>query len=190
MSLRGVLALLAGCIAAPAARASAQFDAAVSPFVAFLPATGHSPLAGIAFTMAGNPGFALRMNGRTALRNTYAGSFGAGSVIPPWGADADVMLALSGRPFATARRSAATFVFLGIGAAGADSAESRVVTRNWSYGIGTSLPIGSIADLFADSRWRVARFVLPTASPKPERTKELRFGVTFHFAQRGGAGYR
>ena len=172
---------LSTMLVAPAASLAAQqSDYSVSPFVSFLPATGRSPLGGLALTLSGAPGFAFRVSGRTALRNTYAGGFGSGTFLPPWGADADAMVPLSGRPFGAFNRSAATFVFVGFGVAGADSAGSRVASKNWSYGIGTILPLGSLADIFADSRWRMSRFVLPTASPRPVRTKELRFGLTFH----------
>lgn len=179
--IRRAAPLLFAVFVTPAASLAAQHsDVGITPFVSFLSATGRTPMAGLALTLAGNPGFAIRMSGRTALKNTYAGGFGAGSLIPPWGADADAMIPLSGRPFNSRNRSAATFVFIGIGTAGTDSGATRVATKNWSYGVGTALPLGSVVDIFADSRWRMLRFVLPTASPRPARRKEFRFGLTFH----------
>ncbi len=172
-------------ITTPVCAVAAQgADVSLSPFVSFLAPTGMTPLAGLALGFSDSPGFAVRISGRTALRNTYTGAFGAGSVLPPWGADADAVLALSGRAFGASNRSVASFVFVGRGMAGADSADKRIVTNNWSYGIGTVLPLGSIVDLFADSRWRMQRFVLPTAKPRPEQVKELRFGLTFHMGKR------
>jgi hypothetical protein len=168
--------------------AAQQNDYSLAPYVAFLAPNGKTPLAGLAFTVSGSPGFALRLSGRTALRNTYTGTFSAGTLIPPWGADADAVFALNGRPFGSTKRSGSTFAFVGYGAAGVDTAETRVVTKNWSYGIGTMLPLGSIVDLFADSRWRMQRFVLPTAKPHPERVKEIRVGLTFHLARNNPRG--
>jgi hypothetical protein len=115
-----------------------------------------------------------------AVRNGYTGASGPATILPPWGADADVLIALGGRAFTASHRSPASFLFVGIGASGTDSLGSRVTTRSWSYGLGTTLPLGSIVDLFADSRWRMDRFVLPTATPKPERVKELRLGLALH----------
>lgn len=179
---------LVGPSVVPSIGAAQQSDVSLSPFVSFFPATGRTALAGLAIAVSGSPGFGLRLNARSALRNSYAGSFGVGTVIPPWGADVDAVFGLTGRPFGRSNRTASSFAFLGIGASGADTAQLRLVTRNWSYGVGTSLPLGSVADLFADSRWRMSRFVLPTASPRPARTKELRFGLTFHAG--GGADSR
>ena len=184
--IRFAAALVAVMLVTPAALLAAQqSDYSITPFVSFLTATGRTPLAGLDLTISGNPGLALRLNGRSALRNTYAGGFGTGSVIPPWGADVDMAVPLSGRPFG-ASRSIATFGFLGLGAAATDSAESRFVKKNWSYGVGTAIPLGSVVDIFADSRWRMQQFVLPTAKPRPTRAKELRFGLTFHVGGSGG----
>jgi hypothetical protein len=173
-------------IATPAAFVAAQqSDYSVAPFESCLAASGKTPLAGLDLTVSGNPGLALRLSGRVALRKTYEGGFTTGSMIPPWGADVDMVAPLSGRPFGP-NRSIATFGFLGLGAAATDSATSRSVRKNWSYGLGTSIPLGSVVEIFADSRWRIAKFVLPTAHPT--REKEVRFGMTFHFG--GGTGRR
>jgi len=154
-------------------------DLSFGTYASFLAPTGRSPLAGLSLSLAGSPGFALRVNGRTALRNTSPGGVPGHASIPPWGADIDAVFALSGAPFGP-NRNGATYGFVGRGMAGADTAEMRVVTNNWSYGVGTVLPMGRSVDLFADSRWRMRRFVLPTAKPHPEKTKELRVGLTFH----------
>ena len=163
-----------------------QADVSVSPFVV-LPGSGAGSLAGLGVTVAGNPGFALRAAGRVAFKNTYAGGLGANTWLPPWGADVDVVFALSGRAFGGRSRTPATFVFLGLGASARDTADARVMTKNWSYGIGTSVPLGAAVDLFAESRWRMSQFVLPTASPKPIRSKELRFGLSVHMQGTNGS---
>jgi hypothetical protein len=164
--------------------AAQQSDYSITPFVSFLAATGKTPLAGIDLNLSGNPDLAMRFSGRTALRNTYAGSFGAGSLMPPWGVDFDIAAPLSGRPFG-ASRSISTFSFIGLGVAATDTATSRVVKKNWSYGLGTTIPLGSVVDIFADSRWRMQQFVLPTAHPRPTRARELRVGMTFHLRRQG-----
>jgi hypothetical protein len=183
-----LLILTAGAIRAVSAQGT---DLSLSPYASFLAPTGKSPLAGLSLSLAGSPGFALRLNGRTALRNTSPDGVAGHASIPPWGADVDAVFALSGAPFGPAR-TGATYGFVGRGMAGADTAEMRVVTQNWSYGVGTVLPLGSSIDLFADSRWRMRKFVLPTAKPHPEKTKEIRFGVTLHVhgTSSGGGGWR
>lgn len=157
-----------------------QSDVSVSPSVSLPSSAGIGALPGLGLTLAGSPRFALRATGRVALKNSYAGAVGVGTWLPPWGVDADAVFALSGRPFGNRDRSAASFAFVGIGSAASDTADVRVTGKNWSYGLGTVLPLGSVVDLFAESRWRMARLVLPTATPKPARSKEFRFGMSFH----------
>jgi hypothetical protein len=91
-----VVLILTAC-AIPAVSAQGT-DLSLSPYASFLAPTGRSPLAGLSLSLAGSPGFALRLNGRTALRNTSPGGAGHAS-IPPWGADIDAVFALSGAPF-------------------------------------------------------------------------------------------
>jgi hypothetical protein len=183
-----VLILTAGATPTVAAQGA---DISFSPYASFLAPTGKSPLAGVSLSLAGSPGFALRLNARSALRNTSPGGVAGHASIPPWGADIDAVFALSGAPFGSNRKGA-TYGFVGRGMAGADTADMRVVTHNWSYGFGTVLPLKSSVDLFADSRWRMRRFVLPTAKPHPEKTKEIRVGVTLHVhgMSSGGSGWR
>lgn len=174
-------------IAAPSISIRAQqADVSVSPFVV-LPGSGAGSLAGLGVAVAGSPGFALRAAARVAFKNTYAGGLGANTWLPPWGADVDAVFALSGRPFASRSRTPATFVFLGLGASARDTADARVMANNWSYGIGTMVPLGAAVDLFVESRWRMSKFVLPTASPKPIRSKELRFGFSLHMQGTNGS---
>ena len=155
-----------------------QSDLSVSPFVSFLPSAGTSPLAGLALTLAGNTGLGLRASGHLALENSNNVSFGAAGTMRPWGADADAMLFLGGRNGFS--RTIAPFVFAGIGTGSRDSAGYNIVRNNWSYGAGAAVPLGSAIDLFGEARWRMSRYVLPTASFAPSPTTELRFGVSFH----------
>ena len=161
-----------------------QSDVSFSPSVS-LPSAGAGALPGFGLTFAGSSGSALRASGHMALKNTYAGALDAQTWLPPWGVDADMMFALSRRPFGRSQRTAGSFAFLGLGASAADTAGARQVAKNWSYGLGTVLPLGSHLDLFADSRWRMPRLVLPTANPKPARVKEFRFGLSFHITGGG-----
>jgi hypothetical protein len=168
-------------IAEPRVTARAQQpDVSFSPFVALPTSPSTGALAGLGLTLAGSSGVALRVTGRVALKNTYSGAFGAATWMPPWGADADAVFALSGRPFGRRNRSASSFVFLGVGTSASDTAVIRSIHKNWSYGVGSMLPLGSVIDLFAESRWRIGRFVLPTATPKPARSQEFRLGISFH----------
>jgi hypothetical protein len=73
--------------------------------------------------------------------------------------------------------TAASYGFLGMGRSAVNTANVRAVKKNWSYGSGTLVPLSSAADLFAEWRWRTSKLVLPTARPKPPRSKELRFGI-------------
>jgi hypothetical protein len=171
---------LAACVlATPAARASAQqSDLAVSPFVTFLPTGGASPLAGLALTLGGG-GFALRGSANVSLENSNnVGLLQPGS-LRPWGADADAMFLFG---HSTGRvRSFAPYLFGGIGTrGGAQDAAYGTTQANWSYGVGASVPLAGPIDIFGESRWRMSRFVLPSASNAPAPRDELRVGVTFH----------
>jgi hypothetical protein len=157
-----------------------QSDVAVSPFVTLPPSTGPRPLAGLGLTLAGSPTFGLRGAGRMALKNSYAGPASINKWLPTWGADVDGLFALSGNPFGSVQRSASTFMFIGIGESSRDTADVRLTHANWSYGLGAIAPLGSVVDLFIESRWRVPRLVLPTAHPHPEREKEYWIGMSFH----------
>jgi len=166
---------------APLSLASAQqTDLTVSPFVSYLPAMGSNPLAGLALTLVGDGGLGLRASGNVSLQNQNAGTLGFSNGMRPWGADADAILSLGGRRFKYPNRSLAPFVFVGVGAASNDTTGFRTTTSNWSYGAGATLPVASSIDLFGEARWRMSRYVLPTAAMAPSPTQELRVGVSFH----------
>lgn len=161
-----------------------QSQLAVSPFVSFLPSAGTSPLAGLALTLAGNTGVGLRASAHVALENSNNIGFAAAGTMRPWGADADALLFLGGRSNGYSR-TIAPFVFAGIGTGSRDSAGFNITRNNWSYGAGAALPLGSAIDLFGEARWRMSRYVLPTASFAPSPTTEFRVGLSFHV---GGGG--
>jgi hypothetical protein len=119
------------------------------------------------------------------LDNSNATTFGSSTTIRPWGADADAMLSIGGRAFGGYNRTFTPFVFAGVGTAASDSAGLRITRPNWSYGVGGSLPLGSAIDLFGESRWRMSRYVLPTASLAPRPTNEFRVGLSFHVGSSG-----
>jgi hypothetical protein len=158
-----------------------QSDASISPSLS-LPANGGTTAGGLALTLAGSPSFALRASGHVALKRTPVGTSGVTTWLPPWTADADAIFALAGRPLGSRNRTAASYGFVGTGRSAVDTANVRVINKNWSYGVGTLVPLGGAVDLFAEGRWRMSKLVLPTARPKPPRSKELRFGMSFHLA--------
>ncbi|MGE5733420.1 MAG: C40 family peptidase, partial [Gemmatimonas sp.] len=108
----------------------------------------------------------------------------------PWGAAADIVLFLGGHFYGGYSRSLAPFVFAGVGMSGTDSTGQNVTHSNWSYGVGATVPLGSAVELFGESRWRMPRYVLPTASLAPSPTTELRFGLSFHIGSPGNSHSR
>ncbi len=176
--LTAVVSLAA--IGAPIASATAQqSQVAVSPFVTLLPTGAANPLAGLAITLGGaSSGFALRGSGNLALEQSNVGPFLTDETYRPWGLDADAMLYLAGR--GSYRPTVAPFVFAGVGLKSTDSTGIAQRNKDWSFGAGLQLPLGSAIDLFGQSRWRMANFVLPTAKIASRPTTELSFGLTFH----------
>ena len=156
--------LVLACAVAPLSLAGAQqSDLSVSPFVSYLPAMGGNPLAGLALTLVSDAGLGVRASGNISLQGQN-GTVGFSNSVRPWGADADAILAVGGRRFG---RSVAPFVFVGVGAGSNDTAGYRMTTSNWSYGAGATLPVGNSVDLFGETRWRMSRYVLPTAPMAP-----------------------
>lgn len=151
-----------------------QSDVSITPFISFLPSAGTSPLAGLALTLAGNGGFGLRASGHLALENSKSSGFGMSGGLRPWGADADALFMLG------SRGGLMPFVFAGIGTSGRDSLGYNAMHSNWSYGAGATLPLGNAIDIFGEARWRMSRYVLPTATYAPSPTNELRAGLSFH----------
>ena len=177
--------LLAVLIAGHSCRLlSQQSDATISPSLSMPAKSGSLTLGGVALTLASSPGFGLRASGYVALKNTTASALGTSTWARPWTADLDAVFALAGRPLGSRNRTAASYGFLGLGKSALDTANVRAVNKNWSYGIGTIVPLGAALDLFAEWRWRMSTLVLPTARPKPTRSKELRFGMSLHLARR------
>jgi hypothetical protein len=160
-----------------------QSDASISTSLSVPAKAGTGALGGLALTLASSPRFALRASGQVALKNTSASTLGATTWLRPWTADVDAVFALTGRPLGS-HRTAASYGFLGMGKSAMDTANARATNKNWSYGIGSMVPLGASLDLFAEWRWRMSKFVLPTARPKPTRSKEVRFGLSFHLARR------
>ena len=133
----------------------------------FVGRKGGATAAGLALTLAGSPGFALRASAHVALKRADTGSPGVTTWLPPWTVDADAVFALAGRPLGSRNRTAASYGFFGMGRSAVDTTNVRVINKNWSYGVGTLVPLGSALDLFGEWRWRMSKLVLPTARPKP-----------------------
>ena len=173
----------------PVVAAGAQ-SVAVSPFVSYIPSAATNPLGGFALTFGGTTGLALRSSAEISLSNPRVDS---GAVLPsgyrPWGADADAMLFLGGLGGGATvfSRALSPYVFAGIGLTGGDSAGRNVVGHNWSYGAGATIPLGWHAGIFAEARWRLAEYVLPTSKGAPDSKSSMRFGLSFNVGG-GGAG--
>jgi cell wall-associated NlpC family hydrolase len=173
--------------------AEAQSTVAVSPFVSYVPSAVKNPLAGMALTFGGTTGLALRGSADLSIsnpdkRDSVIGSAGAIGGYRPWAADADAILFLGGLGGGATvfSRSLAPYLFSGIGLTGGDSAGNNVVHNGWSYGAGATIPLGLDADLFAEARWRMSQYVLPTSKGAPDSKSELRFGLSFHVGGGGG----
>jgi hypothetical protein len=161
-----------------------QSDASISPSLSVPATSGTGALGGLALTLASSPGFALRASGHVALKNISTSALGATPRLRPWSADVDAIFALAGRPLGNRNRTVASYGFLGVGKSAMDTANIRATNKDWSYGVGSLVPIAAPLDLFAEWRWRMSKFVLPTARPRPTRSKEVRFGITLHLARR------
>jgi hypothetical protein len=171
---------------APMSVAMGQSSVAVSPFVSYVPSANQNPLAGFALTFGGTTGLALRGGAEMSIENPSRTNDATGVNSPggfrPWSADADGMLFLGGLGGGATvfSRALAPYVFSGMGMTGGDSAGVNVTNHGWSYGAGATIPLGLDADLFAEARWRMSQYVLPTAKDAPDSKSELRFGLSFH----------
>ena len=181
---RPVRVLAAACFTfVPVLAAAGQSSFAVSPFVSYIPSAATNPLAGFALTFGGTTGLALRSGAEMSISNPRIDSAAAQpGGIRPWAADADAMLFLSGLGGGATvfRRSLSPYVFAGIGLAGEDSAGRNVTRNGWSYGAGAMIPLGMFADIFAEARWRMPEYVLPTSQGAPDSRSAMRFGLSFH----------
>lgn len=162
--------------------AAAQSDLLISPFVSFHSTGAATRFAGLALTLGGGSGLAIRGSGHLALNGTTPSIVGNGTN-RPWAADADAVLSFGGHSF-TGARSFAPFAFAGIGTSGTSTENYESRRSNWSYGAGANVPLAGAVDLFGEARWRMSEFVLPTAPDSPSPTTEFRVGLTFHV---GGA---
>lgn len=169
-------------LAAPGAVAG-QSGTAVSPFVSYIPSAAQNPMVGMTLTFGGTTGLAFRAGADLSVENPQR-TDSAGTPLGdlrPWSADADAMLFLSGIGGGATvyQRALAPYVFAGIGVVGADSAGANSVRNGWSYGVGASLPLGFHADVFAEARFRMPKYVMPTSKDAPGSRKEFRFGLSF-----------
>jgi hypothetical protein len=166
---------------APMLVASAQSTVTVSPFMSYVPSAATNPLAGFSLTFGGTTGLALRGGAELSVSNPDSAARANGGN-RPWGADADLMMFLGGLGGGATvfSRQLQPYLFTGIGLMGTDSSGKYTVEDGWSYGLGSTLPLGLDADLFAEARWRMAKYVLPTANDAPDSKSEMRFGLSFH----------
>ena len=173
----------------PVLAARAQSSVAVSPFVSYIPSAATNPLAGFALTFGGTTGLALRSSAEMSISTPRIDSAAATGGYRPWGADADAMLFLGGIGGGATvfSRALSPYVFAGIGMTGGDSAGTNVVRHGWSYGAGATIPLGFHAGIFAEARWRLSEYVLPTSKGAPDSRSSMRFGLSFNVGD-GGSG--
>jgi hypothetical protein len=167
----------------PVLAAAGQSSVAVSPFVSYIPSAVTNPLAGFALTFGGTTGLALRSSAEMSIANPRIDSAAAQTGgYRPWAADADAMLFLGGLGGGATvfSRALAPYVFAGIGLSGSDSAGKNMTRNGWSYGAGATIPLGLYADIFAEARWRMQQYVLPTSHGAPDSKSSMRFGLSFH----------
>jgi hypothetical protein len=166
----------------PVLAAGAQSSVAVSPFVSYIPSAATNPLAGFALTFGGTTGLALRSSAEMSISTPRIDSAAATGGYRPWGADADAMLFLGGLGGGATvfSRALSPYVFAGIGMTGGDSAGKNVVGHGWSYGAGATIPLGFHAGIFAEARWRLSEYVLPTSKGAPDSRSSMRFGLSFN----------
>jgi cell wall-associated NlpC family hydrolase len=117
---------------------------------------------------------ALRATGHLSLENVDAAT--TASTTRSWGADADALLAIGGY----GRSTLIPYVFAGVGTSTSDAEGLSEQQHGWSYGGGLSIPLGSALDIWAETRQRMSRFVLPSAYDAPSPRQELRVGLSFH----------
>ena len=165
----------------PVLAAGAQSSVAVSPFVSYIPSAATNPLAGFALTFGGTTGLALRSSAEMSISTPRIDSAAATGGYRPWGADADAMLFLGGLGGGATvfNRALSPYLFAGIGLTGRDSAGKNIVGHGWSYGAGATIPLGFHAGIFAEARWRLAEYVLPTSKGAPDSKSSMRFGLSF-----------
>lgn len=182
-----LFATLSVTVLAPMTAAVGQSSVAVSPFVSYVPSAQQNPFAGLSLTFGGTTGLALRAGADLAIENPASTTDATGNVVSgggyrPWGADADAILFLGGLGGGATvfTRTLSPYLFSGLGLTGGDSAGVNIVRNSWSYGAGATIPLGLDADLFAEARWRMSEYVLPTARDAPDSKSELRFGLSFH----------
>lgn len=175
----------------PVLAAAGQSSVTVSPFVSYVPSAATNPLAGFALTFGGTTGLALRSGAEMSISNPRIDSAVAqAGGYRPWAVDADAMLFLGGIGGGATmfRRALAPYVFAGLGLSGGDSAGINVTRHGWSYGAGATMPLGMHADLFAEARWRMPQYVLPTSDGAPDSKSAMRFGLSFHVGGGSTAG--
>ncbi len=179
---RKITALAVGALGLPLLAAAAQSNVVVSPFASYVPSAAVNPLAGFGLTFGGTTGLALRSSAQLSISNPDSAEAARGGN-RPWGADADVMLFLGGLGggYTVFERSLNPYVFSGIFLMGSpDSASRNSMANGWSYGLGASIPLGLHADIFGEARWRMPKYVMPTADDAPDSKSEMRFGLSFH----------
>lgn len=181
-----VVLAFAAAVVAPATTVVLAQNAgvALSPFVALPQAGGSGPMAGLSIGVNGGP-LALRAGGHMSMRERNGVSSTATALVTrPWGVDADMIAYLESYEYGQ-HLTFTPYVLTGLSTTATDSGLVQTRKQGWSYGLGTTLPFGGAFGAFAEARWRMNQYVMPTSAGAPPAMREMRFGIAFRV---GGGG--
>ena len=181
-----IVALLATLlILATPARARAQAEWNIGPFLDYATIHGGHPVsAGLQSGVLVGP-VGLRVSGFSALDQAYA-STASSTDMPRWGGDADLMLIFDFGSRGSRGGALAPYVFAGAGLSvrnqqasfyNASSYNSTNLEGGWSYGGGLLLPVGNALEAMGEIRARPSGFFNVTPSTRPTYT-EFRLGLS------------
>ena len=163
-----------------------QHGVTLNPFLAFLPTGNTESMTGLSLMLGGGT-VAFRAGAQMALPDRRPTEQPATTMSRrPWVADLDALAYLDNLSYGELI-TFAPYVFVGVGSTAVDSGSLHVTRAGWSYGTGLSLPLGSAFGVYSEYRWRMSRFVSPSAPDAPAPTGEARIGLSFRIGA-GGPG--
>jgi len=199
LALAIVAALATLLILATPARARAQAEWNIGPFLDYATIHGgHPASAGLQTGVLVGP-VGLRVSGFSAFDQPYATGTTSSTDMPRWGGDADLMLIFDFGSRGSGGGALAPYVFAGAGLAvrnqqasfyNASSYNSTNLEGGWSYGGGLLLPLGNALEAMGEIRARPSGFFNVTPSTRPTYT-EFRVGLSLRLGSAfGGSRYR
>jgi cell wall-associated NlpC family hydrolase len=199
LALAIVATLATLLILATPARARAQAEWNIGPFLGYSTIHGgHPASAGLQTSVLVGP-IGLRVSGFSALDQPYSSSSSTtNSDVPRYGGDADLMLIFDFASRGSGGGGLAPYVFAGAGMTMHNGPtpiyntyeNNQQVEGGWSYGGGILLPIGSALEAMGEIRARPSGFFNVTPSTRPTQT-EFRVGLSLRLGTMfGGSRYR